>query len=215
MQCREARARIKQLSNGSLDPVADADLKRHLNECPDCARFCESTVLMSRVLESVRREQTGDMMPLSERRRRVMERIRTHRWPNSQRHWSWTGQSVVAAVTTAVVLLLLLVPFNYYRIVSYNLSLAGVSQDLAENESFCDLLYNLGLHDANVDVLGCDSTCKVLVLDLKTREEAHLVYSAIQQIDDDDLMAQIVPVKSPASSSLLERANETLRVALN
>lgn len=215
MQCREARARIEQLKDGSLGPIADADLKRHLNECPNCARLCESTTLMERMFESARQDQLGDTMPLPERRRRVMDRIRTHRLPRLHRRWSWAGQSVAAAVTSAVVALLLLVPFNYYRTVGYNLSLAGVSEDVVEAESICDLLYNLGLHDADVDVLGCDGTCKVLVLDLKTREEARMVYSALQQIDDEGLRAQIVPVKSPESGSLLERANETLRGALN
>ena len=70
---------------------------------------------------------------------------------------------------------------------------------VADDNIICDMLYSMGLLEAAVDVLGCDSTCSLLIFDLKSREEAQLVVAAFHQVDDDHVKTDVIPVFSPAS----------------
>ena len=72
----------------------------------------------------------------------------------------------------------------------------------------CDLLGHLGLVDAGVELNGCDTTCSVSILDLKTENEAHMVVGAIARLCESKLTTSIVPIRTKSTRTLLEQANE-------
>ena len=95
--------------------------------------------------------------------------------------------------------------------IGYDIAVAGDDKELAENdEVICDMLFSLGLIEAAVDVLECDTTCNLMILDLKTQAEAQLVVKELARVNEVDLMTDIIPVKTSTEGSLLLRLNEKL-----
>jgi hypothetical protein len=70
------------------------------------------------------------------------------------------------------------------------------------------MLFEMGLMEAAVDVIGCDTTCSLLIFDLKTRTEAQLVAAAFSSIDSLNLNTDVVPVHTTVTRSLWHRVNE-------
>jgi hypothetical protein len=116
-----------------------------------------------------------------------------------------------ASAIAIVILALVFVPFSHYRTVGYDVSVDGVSRELALNHDLmCELLTRLGLVEAGIDVLGCDTTCSVSILDLKSEREARLVVGAFARLGETDLTTNIVPIRAKSSRTLLERANDMI-----
>jgi hypothetical protein len=118
----------------------------------------------------------------------------------------------VGVVVTAVALgLFAFVPFKFSQTIGYEIAFAGVNPGLVEdNDTLCDVFYDLGIDEAAVDVLDCDTTCRVIVFDLKTRHEVDLVMTALERINDHDLSADVQPVQVSTTRTILDRANEKL-----
>lgn len=78
---------------------------------------------------------------------------------------------------------------------SYELAISGVDLDIAENDhQICELFYDVGLQMASVDILGCDSTCNLLIFDLQSEAEAKLAIQIIENISDRDISSEIIPI---------------------
>ena len=106
---------------------------------------------------------------------------------------------------------LTLIPFQYDQTIGYEVAFAGVERELVEeDERVCDMLFALGLIEAAVDYLGCDTTCKLTVFDLKSKQEVQLVVAAFAHINPMDLNTNVIPVRATVSGSLLDRANERI-----
>jgi hypothetical protein len=115
-------------------------------------------------------------------------------------------------MVAVILVVVTFVPFTRYRTVGYDLNLHNVSLELAQNdEHICELLARLGLVDAGVDLKGCDTTCSLAILDLKSEREAHLVVGAIARLSETDLSSSITPIRTKSSQSLLGQANDLLR----
>jgi hypothetical protein len=110
-----------------------------------------------------------------------------------------------------VALAFALVPFNYHEIISYDIRFGGVSPDLVqEDDRLCEMLSTLGLHEAGVDVLGCDTTCAVRIIDLKSAEEIELVTTALKVASSDRVTMTVTPVRTSGSATLLDRAQDKI-----
>lgn len=117
--------------------------------------------------------------------------------------------STVAAVV--VIAFLTFFPFRYDHTVGYEVAIAGVDCGAMECDNvICDILYNIGLEDADVDFIGCNPTCSLTVIDLKTREEAELVIAALNEVSDRTITSNVVPIRATHEATLLDKANEKL-----
>jgi hypothetical protein len=114
-------------------------------------------------------------------------------------------------MVVTVLVLLTLVPYKFTRTIGYEISFDGVNKELADDVGrICDMLFALGLENADVDVLGCDTTCSLLIVDLKSEDEVELVIAAFYQVDHDNLSTNVIPVRTSKTGTLLDKANETL-----
>lgn len=223
MRCREARNRIDLLGQSQVEAGSERELRDHLESCPSCTKYAELSGLLDTALAAARADDVSKVVPLELQRLQVERRIQTPlRQPGRQTAvprwsalWSWFLRPGIRwGVSAAAVVLLALafVPFTQYRTVGYNVSLDGVSRELALNhERICDLLTKLGLLEAGVDVIGCDTTCSVAIFDLKSEREAHLVVRAIARLGESDLTTNIVPIRAKSSRTLIEQANDLIR----
>jgi hypothetical protein len=114
----------------------------------------------------------------------------------------------IPAVVT-LILVLAVIPVSRHRITGWEVALEGVSLELGQDDDLiCEMLFEMGLMEAAVDVIGCDTTCSLLIFDLKTRTEAQAVVSAFSSLDSLSLQSDVVPVRSTITRSLWHRVNE-------
>jgi hypothetical protein len=170
---------------------------------------------VERVIALAGADDTENMLPLETQRARIEaraigrdERSRSATPSGLRRFFEVMLRPAVATpLAVAVLAVFTLVPFTYHQTVGYDVTLAGVSRDMAvDDEIVCDLLHTLGLTEAAVDVHGCDTTCSLSILDLKTRGEAQLVVGAIARLSESAVTTDIVPIRARTSGSLLEKA---------
>ena len=221
MRCREARLRLIDSRRGGAAGQDDRELLDHLKKCPNCTREAEAAQKLQQLLAAAGADDLSDLLPLTEQKRLVEARTASpggrSRSALSIRRatigWPRWRPALGLGVTIAVSLLaiLTLVPFRYHRTVGYEVAFAGVNRELVEEDDrICDMLYTLGLPEAAVDVRDCDTTCRLTIIDLKSKEEVQLVVSALARANTGELTTDIVPIRASASGSLLDQANERI-----
>jgi hypothetical protein len=221
MRCREAKRRLTDSRRESKSLGEDKELLAHLAQCAHCAECARATGMLERVIEAAREGDSLAVTPLAEQRKLVEARLAAARRIQSNQTLparlvtvlrSHRALSAAASVVVAALLVVTLVPFQYDHTIGYEVAVEGVHQNLVDddNNTICNLLYGLGLIEADVDVLGCDSTCALTVYHLKSRSEAQLVIAALTRINPVSLTTDVKPVRATTSGSLLERANDKL-----
>ena len=212
MHCREARTRLNALLAGEPVDSGDEALKKHLTDCPACARQWRAARQMRSLLTEASGDDDAPVRPLAAQRKLVEQRRARFgvlsRWWRRRQH-----PSLVAGLTglATAVLLAAVVPFADYHTVGYDVELDGVSEYLAaDNEQICDLLATLDLPDAAAHVTGCDSTCHVLVWDLKSPEEVRLLVRTVSYLSGHHVTSDVKPIVARTSQTLLDRARQRL-----
>lgn len=218
MHCDQAKRKISEHEMAGTDPLKDPSLVDHLQGCSSCRGEAQAAGLLTRALMDVGEDNTLEITPFLEARRRVEAQAASSDDCSSVTNRARSGffigrlwrpvRFAYGLVALAAMLTVSLIPFQYDKTVGYAVAFAGVEKELVENDEFiCDLLYDLGLVEADVNVLGCDSTCDVQVVELKSLEEARLIVNALARISSSELSSDIIPVREGASASLLERVS--------
>jgi hypothetical protein len=212
MHCREAQSRLNAMLAGETVDSTDAALNQHLAVCSACARQWRAARQMRSMLDQAATEDDAPVKPLSLQRKLVEQRQAVSgalsRWWRRRHQPGLTAGLVGLA---AAVLLAAVVPFADYHTVGYDVELDGVSEYLAgDHEQLCDLLFTLDLPDAAVDVSGCDSTCHVLVWDLKSPDEVRLLVRTVSYLSEHRVTSNVTPVVTRTSRTLLDRAQRKL-----
>lgn len=219
MRCRQARIRLTASTQDGSAKTDDQELLDHINHCPVCAREAAAAGTLRQIFTAAGVNDMENVTPLHEQKVRIEARLARHQrlkvseGTARRGRLKWrpaygVGVSLVAATLIAV---LTLIPFQYDRTIGYEVAFAGVERDLVEeDERVCDMLFALGLIEAAVDFLGCDTTCKLTVIDLKSKEEVQLVVAAFAHINPMELSTNVIPVRATVSGSLLDRANERI-----
>jgi hypothetical protein len=194
----------------------DAELRNHLAGCESCAKAAEASGILLNLLAAAAVDDSEAMPSLEFQRTRVQERLARGRQRLAVSPGRWAGRHKPALISglavVAACLALSLIPFTSYITVGYDLKLAGVDRDLAtDDEIMCGILHGLGLVEASVDVEGCDTTCKLSILDLKSEREAFLVVGAVSTRNGFDLTSDITPIRAPRSASFWQQAHRILR----
>lgn len=214
MRCREARNRMIQNTPGQTGRPQDPELRDHLTNCRNCADQAAATGLLNRLLAVTGVNDETYPTSIEIQKQQVEARVKTNDIPRL------TGRLLPIihlprwslAAAAIVLIALAIIPFASYRTVGYDLNLEGISRDLGEDdEQICLLLDQLGLVEAGVDVIGCDTTCSLSILDLKTEREANLVVGALARLNTATMTSNIVPIRAKTSRSLLDQAHAIIR----
>lgn len=219
MRCHEVRHKLEAFHSTGVVPEDIDEVKKHLRTCPSCAADQDAWQTLRRMLAAAQADDETEIISLAAQRTRV--RARAAEGSGSSPIvgvWSFylrlaTNPTTAVGLSMAIIFLTIitLVPFEFDHTIGYEVAVAGVDPDLVDEEHrICDLLYDLGLNDADVDFQGCNVTCSLLIIDLKTHEEAQRVIAAFHRINDDGLQTQVIAVRASESTTLLGRANKTL-----
>lgn len=212
MRCNEARKRLRAVGSGQ--PLEhDEELRLHLAGCPSCAAEAQVRGLLQRVFDAASEDDRAAVLPLAAQRERI-ETLAAQRDRRPRRAYRIRLRYIVAfGLAVALILLVAVVPFSYQNILGYRLALNGVGTDLAsDSDAVCDLLAEIGLQEANVDLMGCDTTCHIMIVDLHTPEEAQMVVDAVAHRCRCRLQSDVIAVGDRRSATLLDHAQQgTLR----
>ena len=213
MLCREAKRRLTGSIRDISKLTADRELMEHIRFCPSCNREKELFGILQKLLETGSMDDLSNILPMQEQRFEVEKKI-----ANRSGERKATGKKrrlvfkpIYGLGILAVLIFFILIPFTYYEVIGYEVALGGIDPELAESDEIvCDMLYELGLGDAAVDLHGCDMTCSLVIFDLKSRQEAEIVVAAFSALNVEKMTADVRPVRTPVSGTLFNRANEKL-----
>ncbi|MDF1543594.1 MAG: hypothetical protein P1R58_00670 [bacterium] len=175
----------------SFSDLPDAVLE-HIKSCPTCSREAKAIQLLN---QSIRRERVADVSGVVslQSMRDSLEQRESVRWQSGRENRRWRPAIGVAAAL--LVLVAALWPRQEAEIVGYEVMVSGMEREYIEDsDQMCDLLMNLGLSDADIHHLGCDSTCRFHIVLLKTESEARLVAGAVSRMQTGEIETSIRPV---------------------
>lgn len=217
MRCSEARLRITGSRRDGYDINNDRKLQEHLKTCPTCAKEAQAANALKNIFDISSNDDSTNIIPLDIQKRRIKAIVEND--IQSRSKWFSIGTllkkrttfGVSAIVTAAVLILFFLIPFKYEQVVGYEILFSGIDRGLVEeNTTVCDILFDMGLFEADIDFLECDFTCNLTVQFLKSEEEVNMVISAFSEINNYDLSSNVIPIHTKTSRSLLEQVDEIL-----
>lgn len=213
MRCRKARHRLNDSGTDNASLRGDKELMEHLKTCPECAQYAKASGTLRQMLIAASSNDSEGIVPMSEQReitddrlaRQSKQRVEMNPYRKRLRY----GIGIAVGVT--ILVLASLIPFSYDRTVGYELAFAGVCEEVAfDDERICDILYDLGLDEADIGAAYCDTTCSLRIVELRSLREAELVVQAFSGLCRVDPKAAVIPVVEKESGSLLDHANEKI-----
>ncbi|MCK5127355.1 MAG: hypothetical protein KAR42_13955 [candidate division Zixibacteria bacterium] len=212
MQCREVSKQIQRMLHKELNGLDNSALK-HIKQCSKC--YHEYTVVQAlrTSYKTVREMPKQDIIPFTEIKNTVENSVNGLKKNPDSRSWGFRKPVLSFSLGTLFVVFCLfaLIPFQYSKTIGYEVAFAGVDITIVEEDNFiCDILCDLGLHDADVDVKGCNVTCSLLIIDLASKEDAEKVVEAFTLISDHNITSNVIPIKARKSATLLNRANDKI-----
>ena len=213
MRCREARHRLTSSGSDSAALRNNRELMEHIAQCPACAEYARATGTLRQMLIAASTNDSDDITPISQQRKIIDKRMAesSESRVDMQPYRGRIRLSIGIAVGVVLLVLISIVPFGYDRTVGYHVAFAGLCEEVAvDDDRICDILYNLGLDEADIGAAYCDTTCTIHIVELRSLEEAELVVQAFSGLCRIDPTANVIPVVKRESASLLDQANEKI-----
>jgi len=214
MHCSEARLRI---TGSRRDIKNDPELQEHLKTCSACAIEAEAAQALKEIFDISSKNDMTNIASLDSRLKLVIAEAdnRNHADRSKIKIRSLFGQrptfGISALATAAVLILFAVIPFKYEQVVGCEILFRGIDRDLVEEHTtVCDILFNLGLEEADIDFLGCDTTCNITVQFLKSQDEVKKVISAFTEINDYDLSSHVITIHANTTRSLLDQVDDKI-----
>ncbi|MFH1701408.1 MAG: hypothetical protein ABIE07_12580 [Candidatus Zixiibacteriota bacterium] len=172
---------------------------------------------LNNIIETASRDDSKNIISLSDMKSNIEIRTNAKSKQKEKSKFNFLifarkpAYSITLATFTIILIISAALPLKYKKTIGYEVAFSGVDRNLYDNNNiFCDLLQYLELYDADIDFQGCQSSCSLVVFDLKTEEEAMMVVSAFTQIDADKMKPQVISIQTNESKTLLDHANEKL-----
>lgn len=212
MRCREVKSRISDVLHRRTDSLS-ADALSHIKHCSMCNAEYNAVQKIMQSYEVADSEFSERPLDMKQVQKQVLARAQLDSGSRklTKRIAGTPSMAIGIVCAAAVFAFLTLFPFRYDRTVGYEVAVAGVDCNFTECDNvICELLYQIGLEDADVDFLGCNPTCSLTVIDLKTKEEAELVVAALNRVSPDPIKSNVVPIRTTTEATLLDKAHEKI-----
>ncbi len=211
MRCFEARRRLNEITSAD----ADAELLRHIEECPACARLAEAERLMATAFLKASDVDALALPTLEHLRQGVDSRLRlaqrtaikepTLMDTIKQQVRSRSRLGIGLGIALATFFFLTLIPFAFEKTIGYEVAFAGVDESLALNDDgLTQFLLKLGVKGAKFDVSDCDKVCNVKVTNLQSLDDARLVQAAFKKLDSVVVVKDVSEIRGEAKGSALK-----------
>jgi hypothetical protein len=215
MRCREAIDRLNLIELSAIEQ--DKELREHLKSCSTCARQAEAARELHQILIEATVPDEVDQITWPEQVCRVEDAASRSRRTQPReipvmsalkRQFNLRPR-LSASLAAAVVVLLAatLIPLKFDQTVGFEVAVAGVDRDLALNEDrMNEFLKQLGVSTAQINVTGCDTTCRLVVSNLRSSSDARLVAKAFEGVGQHHIIVSLSEIKEEVSGSALSHA---------
>lgn len=219
MRCLQARKRLKSLSN----PAGLGDeLRRHLEQCPRCARWYQAEVLLNRDLAASTVDDTDDGLDWTTLKARVTARAgfanssqpKENSIMSSIFHRARTRPRMSLTLAAVVVLIVAaaVVPFKMQQTVGYEVAIAGVQPELAlDTDRLHTLLAKIGAEQADFEVGDCEATCKVTISRLEDEGQVQLVMEAFDEMGNCKIDS-VIELKGASNATFFGHAKHIIEI---
>ncbi len=192
MRCREIRRRLEEIGTPYNRIELPEDTLTHIETCAECSREVEAVILLNHLMRKQRTTAVNGVASFESMRDSLQRDVILPSLP--AREW-WLLRPAVGIAAALLVVVAALWPWQVDTIIGYEVMVSGVEREYVEgSDQICDLLMNLGLSDADIHLLQCDTTCHFNIVHLKTESEARLVVSAVSRMQTQDVKTSIRPV---------------------
>ncbi len=212
MRCKQARRKLNVAFDHGRPITDDVPLMAHVRQCESCAAAAEPLLAFSDDLSAAAVDDIGGGKSLEEIRVAV-ETLVTHGSNQSQERFPMAAYirnnsrrfGLGVAAIAAVLLLALLIPFKIQdNSLGYEVAFAGVDRAIAmDTERIDQFLAQLGMEDAQVDVGDCEQTCKLKIRELKSADDAYLVYQAFNDFVNVELKGDVIELHRDGNGEVM------------
>ena len=219
MSCKEIQRQLDECSGRNVE-LSD-EIKDHLSRCEDCSRVAKSASKLGRIFKTAADEPESDLMSLDNRVRMVAREAESVGW--AERLSDMAGRvadaisfghrrlAMYSSLITVVLVFVTFVPFGYNRVVGYDLTIGGICPEVAEDhEIVCALLYEQGVEQPVINVTDCDTTCSLIVFDLKSEREIEVAMATYEELGAEATIENVTVVTDRGRRSLLRMAHERI-----
>lgn len=197
MSCKNIQQLIEDSQLRTLSKNELTELQTHIGRCDVCAaEFEQNSLLTNIILESSAVDETY-IIPQEIMRSKVENQLRSNKSKLSLRKF-FSNPIMVPIFSIALIL------FGFLNFanrpnnnpVTYEVSLDGMDIAIAEDDNIlCDIFNLNGLPEASIDIIGCNTTCELVIFDLKTEQEAERVIEILHTIDKNLTNTNIIKVR--------------------
>ena len=196
MSCKKIQ---ELLAQEIISPLEKETIEQHLSLCQGCAESVRQDTLLSKLFTEAVPQET-DIIPIAFMKTRVETALNAR-----SARFSLKGLLRKPMLFPVTALLLLVVVFSLMNRkehqltltdnAGYKVALAGISPELAgDDEIICDMLFDVGLHEASVDIVGCEATCNLVIFDLKSKKEADMVVEIFHAINKQKIKTDVIKI---------------------
>ncbi len=206
MTCNHLRTRLKAGSWRSMSSDEKSQLMEHIRTCELCSDELQQEKMLNELIDNSGEVDKSHIIPMKVMRSRVDLQLRDSETPSFRLGITASLKGVVAV--SFVALLSFAVYTGYFKEdpvlpAAYEVALDGVSLRLAvDKETICDILFENGLPDASYDLVGCESTCRLIVFNLNSFEEATTVVDIFHSIDNSTVTSNVIRVENANTQTL-------------
>ncbi len=215
MHCAEARKRLSATHGAVTDNATDRELYRHLQHCPDCARFAQSERTLQNDLTAASADDIAGGETFSALRAKVESRaVHTGRMENIMRFIrnQYTERPRLLwgmGLALTLFLLITLVPLPYSTITGYSLTIPeSASVDPAQTKLLVTLAL-AGYHD--IEITTGENENDLVIVNIPTRADADNLAGALHEFTGANLETIITPIYHDISGTLYAQAMDKIK----
>lgn len=215
MHCAEARKRLSATHGAVTDTATDRELYRHLQHCPDCARFAQAERTLHHDLAEASADDIAGGETFSALRAMVESRTtHTGRMENIMRfiQSQYTERPRLLwgmGLALTLFLLITLVPLPYSTITGYSLTIPeSASVDPAQTR----LLVTLALAGYDdIEITTGENENDLVITNIPTRADADNLAGALHEFTGANLETIIAPIYREVSGTLYAQAKDKMK----
>ena len=197
MSCKHTKHLLAEMNARELTAVEKDELTRHISSCSLCFEESKHETILTSILKESTDDDNSYIIPQELMRVRVEQKLQNNNKPNAV-VGIFTRRLLVPLVSAACLVLFffLFQKNNISDLYEYTVALDGIDVEIVTGDKdLCDMLFTIGLPDASIDVIGCDTTCKLVIFDLKSEAEAEKVIHVLNSINKDNFKTKINKIK--------------------
>lgn len=198
MSCKNIKQLIAESIDRNLTEQEKSEIEIHSENCPLCFEQMKRENLLSQLFSVSTEIDDSYIIPQNIMKNRVEQQLKDS---NTSRPFVNLIKKPILIPLFSAALILFAITFFFTEeknnnLFAYEVSLDGIALEMVDdNDLICEMLYTIGLTEASFDVIGCDTTCALVIFDLKSKQEAEMVVNIFHAIDKQTIKTDVIEIE--------------------